>query len=228
MSEPPKNEAEAWRKVTDQFEDRKVEFGQHWSFNIFNDPKRLAFVLSRYKFAARIATKNRRVLELGCSEGLGGRLLAEFAQSYTGIDLDEEAVAAARRNLTDPKYTFITGDFLGRRIGSFDSVISIDVIEHIEKPIEQEFFETCHANLDEDGTCVIGTPNLTAAAYASKASQEGHVNLFDGDRLRTTLQKYFHNVFLFGLNDEVVHTGYTPMAHFLIAVGVYKKREPAA
>lgn len=203
----------------------RVAMGQHWSFNICNDPKRLAFVLSRYKFAARLATKGKRVLELGCSEGLGGRLLADQAVSYTGIDLDEEAVAAARRNLTDPKYTFFDGDCLGRKLGTFDTVVSMDVIEHIEQPIEHRYFETCYDNLDEDGVCIIGTPNITSAPYASKASQEGHVNLFDGKRLKTTLQKYFHNVFLFGLNDEVVHTGYTPMAHFLMAVGVYKRRE---
>lgn len=227
MSEQPQNEAEAWRKVTDQFDDREVRFGKHWSFNIFNDPKRLAFVLSRYKFAARLATKGRRVLELGCSEGLGGRLLAEFATSYTGIDLDEEAVTMARHNLTDAKYAFHAGDFLGRRLGTFDTLVSIDVIEHIAPLREPEFFRTCYDNLDEDGTCIIGTPNITASAYASPASQAGHVNLFDGERLRQTLQRYFHNVFLFGLNDEIVHTGYTPMAHFLMAVGVYKRKDVA-
>ena len=225
MSESPRNEAEAWQKVTEKFEDRQVSFGKHWSYNILNDPKRLAFVLSRYKFVAKIACRGKRVLELGCSEGLGGRLLAEFAQSYTGIDLDGEAVAGAQQNLDGAKYTFLEGDFIGRRLGVFDSVVSIDVIEHIEKAREHEFFETCYHNLGEDGICVIGTPNITASAYASPASQMGHVNLFDGNRLRTTLQKYFHNVFLFGLNDEIVHTGYTPMAHFLMAVAVYKRKD---
>lgn len=225
MAEPPRNEADAWGRVTEQFADREVRFGRHWSYNIRNDPKRLAFVLARYKFVARLATRGKRVLELGCSEGLGGRLLAEFAASYTGIDLDEEAVAVARHNLADAKYSFLTGNFLGQKMGRFDTVVSIDVIEHIEPAIEHQFFETCHANLDEDGICVIGTPNVTASAYASPASQAGHVNLFDGQRLRDTLGQYFHNVFLFGMNDEIVHTGYTPMAHFLIAMGVYKKKE---
>lgn len=225
MSEAPKNEAEAWSKVTERFEDRSVELGQHWSYNILNDPKRLAFVLARYKFAARLVTRGKRVLELGCSEGFGGRLLAEFATSYTGVDLDAEAIAVARRNLNEPKYTFIDGSFLGLRQGGFDSVVSLDVIEHIEREREHEFFETCYYNLGEDGACVIGTPNITASAYASPASQLGHVNMFDGPRLRRSLQRYFHNVFLFGLNDEVAHTGYTPMAHFLMALAVYKRKD---
>ena len=117
------------------------------------------------------------------------------------------------------------GNFLGCRLGRFDAVVSVDVVEHIVHEREHEFFETCWHNLGDDGLCVIGTPNVTSAAYASAASQLGHVNLFDGPRLKAALQRYFHNVFLFGLNDEIVHTGFTPMAHFLMALGVYKRRD---
>lgn len=204
---------------------KPVTLGHHWSFNILNDPKRLGFVLARYRFAAEMTGPGKHVLELGCSEGLGGLLLAEHAQSYTGIDLDVEAVQAARHNLAPPRFTFHTGNFLGARLGQFDSVVSIDVIEHIEPPREHEFFETCYHNLNDDGICIIGTPNITASAYASAVSQAGHVNLFDGQRLRSTLLRYFHNVFLFGLNDEMVHTGYINMAHFLLAVGAYKRKD---
>jgi hypothetical protein len=50
------------------------------------------------------------------------------------------------------------------------------------------------------------------------------MNLYSGDRLREQLKRYFHQVFLFGANDEVVHTGYLPMAHYLIAVGCRKRK----
>ena len=33
------------------------------------------------------------------------------------------------------------------------------------------------------------------------------------------MQQFFHNVFIFSMNDEVVHTGYAPMAHYLLALG---------
>jgi 2-polyprenyl-3-methyl-5-hydroxy-6-metoxy-1,4-benzoquinol methylase len=224
----PQSEAEAWSRVTSRFEDRVVELGLHWSHNLYSDPKRLAFVLSRYKFAGRLATRGKRVLELGCSEGLGALVLGESAASYTGIDLDAEAIATARRNLRDEKYTFIEGNFLRRRLGCFDTVVSLDVVEHIERDIEHQFFEACYHNLGEDGVCLVGTPNITSAPYASRASQIGHVNLFDGPRLQGTLQKYFHNVFLFGLNDEVLHTGFTPMTHYLMVLAVYKRKEIAA
>mgnify|MGYP007028595943 CR=1 FL=1 len=35
--------------------------------------------------------------------------------------------------------------------------------------------------------------------------------------------RFFDNVFLFSMNDEVVHTGFTPMAHYLFALCVGPK-----
>jgi hypothetical protein len=37
------------------------------------------------------------------------------------------------------------------------------------------------------------------------------------------MERYFHAVFLFSMNDEVVHTGFAPMAHYLIAVCTGKR-----
>ena len=38
------------------------------------------------------------------------------------------------------------------------------------------------------------------------------------------MQRHFHNVFLFSMNDEVVHTGFSPMAHYLLALCCTKRR----
>ena len=101
--------------------------------------------------------------------------------------------------------------------------MSLDVIEHIQPDYEYLFLETIDKNLAGDGIAVIGTPNVTSEQYASPLSREGHVNLYDHDRLRASLGQLFHNVFMFGINDEVVHTGYAPMCHYLVAVGCYRR-----
>ena len=217
------SEGELWGRVTAMLGSAEKALGRHWTYNLWNDPKRLAFVLSRYKFAAKMASSGRAVLELGCSEGIGAPILAEHARSYTGIDMDEPAIETARRNWTDAKFEFLVGDFLDHSVGGFDSVVSLDVVEHIEPESAHLFFEAISANLREDGIAVVGTPNVTASPYASKASQEGHVNLYDAERLADSMRAIFHNVFSFGMNDEVMHTGYAPMAHYLLAVGCYRR-----
>ena len=147
----------------------------------------MAFVLSRYKFAARLACEGRRVLELGCSEGLGAPILSEAATCYVGVDLDAEAVAHAEANFADQGRSFLHADLLGQRFGTFDAVISMDVVEHIDPGYEDLFFRCVFENLGEDGIAVIGTPNVTAEAYASEASRQGHVNLMDAERLTAAL-----------------------------------------
>jgi hypothetical protein len=61
-------------------------------------------------------------------------------------------------------------------------------------------------------------PSLESQIYASPQSKEGHINCKTGMSLKKTLEKHFKNVFLFSMNDEVIHTGYYPMAHYLLAL----------
>jgi 2-polyprenyl-3-methyl-5-hydroxy-6-metoxy-1,4-benzoquinol methylase len=204
---------------------KSITWSDHWSYNFRNDPKRLAFVLSRYKFAATIGAHNRTVLELGCGEGIGASLLAESAVSYTGIDLDDVAILTARNNYSLPKFNFIYDDFMGKSFGAFHTVVSLDVIEHIYPQHEELYFETIINNLNQDGIAIVGTPNITSASYASKASNLGHVNLFSQSRLKEVLERYFHTVFPFGMNDEMMHTGYAAMAHYILCVACNRREQ---
>jgi 2-polyprenyl-3-methyl-5-hydroxy-6-metoxy-1,4-benzoquinol methylase len=217
------NEKEAWDHTAELLGNYSVSWSDHWSYNFRNDPKRLAFVLARYKFAAKMGSKNRTILELGCGEGIGAKILLEGAKSYTGVDLDDAAIITARTNIKDPEFTFIYDDFMGKKLGTFQTVVSLDVVEHIYPKHEKVYFETIMNNLSEDGIAIIGTPNITSASYASKASQLGHVNLFSQNRLKETLEGYFHNVFPFGMNDETLHTGYAPMCHYIFCLACNRR-----
>jgi 2-polyprenyl-3-methyl-5-hydroxy-6-metoxy-1,4-benzoquinol methylase len=216
-------ESKKWDEVKERMPRRELKLGGHWSYNLWNDPKRLAFVLSRYKFAAKMGCDGRMVCELGCSEGIGTPILSEFASGYLGVDMDADAITAANRNWSRENVSFIEADFLGKSFGSFETVVSLDVVEHIKPEYEPLFFDTVAMNLSAQGMAIIGTPNVASARYASAASMEGHVNLFDGKRLCAALERLFFTVFLFGGNDEIIHTGYAPMTHYLLAIGCDRK-----
>ena len=81
------------------------------------------------------------------------------------------------------------------------------------------FFQKLADSLLPGGITVIGTPNITADRYASPIAKEGHVNMYSAEKLEDEMSKYFSRVFMFGANDEIIHTGFLPMAHYLIAVG---------
>ena len=43
------------------------------------------------------------------------------------------------------------------------------------------------------------------------------------DAIPALLQREFENVFMFGMNDEIVHTGYAPMCHYIWAVAAGRR-----
>jgi 2-polyprenyl-3-methyl-5-hydroxy-6-metoxy-1,4-benzoquinol methylase len=211
--------------------DQELTIGPFLAGQLLNHPRHLLFVLSRYKFAARMLPPLEKVdvLELGCGEGFGALLLAEGGHRVLGVDADTAAIEVAQRTFTRPGLQFEAADFLGRRFDErpFRAVVSLDVIEHIPAELEDAYFWTMMANLSDDGICIIGTPNEHAQAYASPQSRAGHVNLYTAERLTAAVGRYFQNTFVFGMNDEVVHTGFYPMAHYLFVVGAGKRQRPS-
>ena len=197
--------------------------GPHASQMQHDDPKHALFTLARYKFCAKMLIGKRRLLELGCGDGFGVPLVRQEVkpESITCIDFDAAVVENNRlrfRNM--PEVTFLAQDFTAAPLeGAFDGAYSIDVLEHIEPEEEARFMENVASVLTMDGVFIVGTPNKCAAQYASPESNATHFNLKDVRELRDLMRRYFSNVFVFSMNDEVVHTGYAPMAHFLFALG---------
>ncbi len=105
----------------------------------------------------------------------------------------------------------------------FNAIYFMDVLEHIAPEKEDVFISNIIQMLDKNGVMIVGIPSLEGQQYASEHNRAGHVNCKSGNDFASFLKKYFHNVFLFGANDEVIHTGFVKMAHYLIAVCCSKK-----
>lgn len=209
-----------WDEIRDLIKNENIELGPYFGHQVRNSPRHLLFTLSRYKFAARMLPQDQKikVLEIGCSEGLGTVMLGENGHTILAIDADAIAIAHAQKVFKKPNLSFKSGNFIGQRLGLFNAAVSLDVIEHIDQKEEDAFLDTIKRNLTPDGMCIIGTPNDAATQYASKASQIGHINMFTAERLTALLRKHFVHVFPFGMNDEMVHTGFYPMCHYLMAI----------
>ncbi len=193
-----------------------------------DDPRHLLFTLSRYKFVAKMLTGRAHVLEIGCADAFGTRLVQQEVQRLTATDFDQVFVDDVLRRM-DPDWKFECRqhDLLaGPLPGAFDAAYALDVIEHI--PVEREdlFVGNIVQSLTPQGALILGSPSLESQKHASPPSREGHVNCKSGKELRALLERFFHNVFLFSMNDEVLHTGFSPMAHYLIAIGC-TRRQPS-
>jgi 2-polyprenyl-3-methyl-5-hydroxy-6-metoxy-1,4-benzoquinol methylase len=196
----------------------RMGFMTSWAW--LDDPKRLAFMLARYKFVAKMIGGTDKALEIGCGDGFGARVVAQSVGSLTAVDFDPEFIESAR-SLASDKYAieFKRHDMLkGPVEGAFDACYLLDVLEHIEPKDEAVFLGNVMCSLRPAGVCIIGTPSLESQAYASKYSKLGHVNCKTQSDLRQTMRQFFANVFMFSMNDEVVHTGYGKMSHYNMAL----------
>jgi 2-polyprenyl-3-methyl-5-hydroxy-6-metoxy-1,4-benzoquinol methylase len=116
-----------------------------------------------------------RVLDLGCGDGsMTRRLRALQRFSVAGADI-------ARRG--DPGEPFFQVDLNGpldlARLGQFDAVVCLEVIEHLRNP--WKLAEDCHRLLRPGGILVLSTPNVITGRSRLLFLLRGDLAWFDLD-----------------------------------------------
>ena len=199
----PKSAEDAYREGTDyQFEQEELSLGPWTSYSLVHDPKHMAFVLARYKFVAKMLHGKQKVFEVGSGDGFGLPIVAQEVGHVYCIDWDTRLLEGNQRRLPHLKNV---------------SYVHMDLNK--DTPTKEDaFVKNILRCLAPDGVMVTGTPSVTASAHASPRSQAQHINLKSLESLRELMSRYFENVFMFGMNDEVLHTGYAPMCHYIWAV----------
>lgn len=224
-----KEKSLAWKcyqKGTDrQFSNLEIALGPWTSYSLMHDPKHMAFVLSRYKFCAKMLEGKKNVAEIGFGDGFGIPIMAQAVGHLYCIDWDERLISGCQRRLGHLKNVSYKHADLNQTSLDLqaDAAFCIDVIEHLDPAMEETFIHNMLKLLKQDSVLIIGTPNITASQYATQRSKDQHINLKSMADLKTLTAKYFKHVFMFGMNDEIVHTGYAPMSHYIWSVGVEKK-----
>lgn len=194
----------------------------------YDDPKRLTFTLSRYKFVAKMLTGKAHALEIGCADAFGSRIVRQEVAALTATDFDPIFVEDAKsRNTERWHIEFENHDMVAAPMRSeFSAAYALDVLEHITPENEDIFIQNILSSVEDNGVVILGMPSLESQEYASETSKAGHVNCKSMPDFKDKMDQYFHNVFLFSMNDEVVHTGYHKMAQYLIAVCCGKRLTP--
>ena len=200
---------------------RNQTLGLNTSAYFCTDPKQLGFIAAKHKFVGKMLLGFEHVLEIGCMDGFGSAIVASFVKQLTSIDFFQEHIDQAKRHMGDllRNVTFQAYDFLDEPVPNrYDGCFALDVLEHIDPAQEDLFLRNVVSTLTEHGVFVCGMPSLESQAYASEPNKFAHINCQSADRLSATLKRYFYHVFSFGMNDEVLHTGYGKMCHYLINV----------
>lgn len=149
---------------------------------------------ARYRFAVEYLQENQNsILEIGCGEGIGFRILVKKAREVVGIDYSEEAIRRARENISDNKTAaralVMHACFLGFKPEVFDAVCTFEVLEHIQEP--QDMLGEVRRVLKKEGRFIFSTPNKLYWEKLSYARSPYHFKEFAEEELRQMLKEYF-------------------------------------
>ncbi|MFN0088487.1 MAG: class I SAM-dependent methyltransferase, partial [Blastocatellia bacterium] len=98
-----------------------------------------------------------RLFELGCGNGAMANELAGMGYDVIGVDPSVEGIRIAKENYTNCRFS--TGsayDDLAGAYGTFDVVLSLEVVEHVFFP--RRYAETVERLLSPGGMAIISTP----------------------------------------------------------------------
>jgi SAM-dependent methyltransferase len=77
-------------------------------------------------------TRVARILEEGCGVGMYVRALLPYADEVHGMDVEPDYLAQAVRGLPDAHLQLAVGEHLPYPAGTFDLILSHEVIEHVQ------------------------------------------------------------------------------------------------
>jgi SAM-dependent methyltransferase len=138
------------------------------------------------------AAPDRASLDLGCAMGFYVERLARLGWDAHGLDLSEYAVAEGRRRGV-ANLTVGSVDALPYDDETFGYVYSIDVVEHVDRPVAEAMAGEIHRVLRPGGLCLLATPNFLTNVYWNAFTpgfedrDETHVNYQSVESLRGLL-----------------------------------------
>lgn len=213
-----------YEKFKEFFKNRdcqKMGLMSSWAWH--DDPKRMTFMMSRYKFVSKILSGYEDILEVGCGDAFGSRIVANSCQNLTCVDFDTDLLESAQQTFCFDRVSvkFALHNMLEGPIkGDFDAAFCLDVLEHIPQDEESKFINNVVQSMSQSCAFLVGMPSLESQKYASELSVLGHINCKTQKELFDTMRSHFRHVFIFSMNDEVVHTGFASMSNYNIALGV--------
>ncbi|MDR3212778.1 MAG: methyltransferase domain-containing protein [Azoarcus sp.] len=135
-----------------------------------------------------------KILECACGTGYGAAILSRLGavQAYRGVDLSDIAVAAARGNMWDERFSFHADDLATPTPCLYENVISLETIEHIPNPYR--FMEHLIDKMAPGGQLLLSLP---AETWGGSHMNPYHLSNWNRNRLTNFLAQYFEDVTLY-------------------------------
>ena len=127
-----------------------------YEYNRIADRKRVDFIA---RVLENSISREGRVLDVGCGNGVISRHLGKLGFNVTGVDVSEKTIEKAR-SLTDlPNVVFMkkSAEELVASGEKYDAIVCSEVLEHLSDP--GALLRVLHASLADNGKLIVTVPN---------------------------------------------------------------------
>ncbi len=174
--------------------------------------------LARYKFALNFIKKDGYCLDCACGSGYGSRILNGRASKVLGVDLSYEAISFAQKNNTLNGIEFKQSDLdnLEFEDATFDTIVSIETLEHVPNNVFLKFLENIEKWLKKGGIFIgsspmlrykDGKPYITNPYHINEMSKSDFINAIELKLKNFQIHYYYQDQDIFlPLCEE--HTGF--------------------
>jgi 2-polyprenyl-3-methyl-5-hydroxy-6-metoxy-1,4-benzoquinol methylase len=134
----------------------------------------------------------QQILEVGCGIGTYTAVLADGTRKIVAMDMEREFVEEATRRVGHlPNVEVIYGDATRMDVrapnqGTFDTIILLDVLEHIENDVA--LLERLRARLSPGGHLILKVPAMPSL-YSPMDQAIGHWRRYDKKGLRNVFRR---------------------------------------
>ena len=190
---------------------------------VFAAGKGVQWFWHKHRFAAVAAVippTGERILDVGCGPGT---FLGHFSGGYTqavGLDLARAQIEFATGRYGSDRLRFESADVSSLNgQNQFDSITSIEVIEHLPRNETQTFLRSLYDLLKDGGTLVLTTPNNRSFWPLIEwiISKKGPVDYLEQHINRFNLKRLTHELETAGFNVRTKRTFYV-ISPFLAAI----------
>lgn len=153
-----------------------------------------------YKTIKRYLPKKGLILDLGCGEGYGTKIISQYVKKIIGLDIEKETIEHASKKYQSKNCIFelYDGVKIPYKSNTFDAVISFQVIEHIQNDLN--YISEVYKVLKKNGIFIVTTPNkIYRIKPGQKVWNRYHIREYSPNELREILKTEFSNIEIWGI-----------------------------
>ncbi|MCM8781905.1 MAG: class I SAM-dependent methyltransferase [Candidatus Omnitrophica bacterium] len=181
----------------------KYKYSNYSFYSVFSEIRKNHYIRVLNRINSKIDFNEKRLLDLGCGNGILLEIAKSLGFEVVGVDLSEEAIKMCKSDI-DKIYCCDLNHIDTLNLGKFDVITLFDVLDHVKNP--NRIVELVYAHLKIGGLCYIEVNNINSFYAKLMRHHNPHLQPYEHQSYFSvkTLKKLLEEK---GFSDVIVWSG---------------------